>query len=182
MALGSNHGKNGIGVSGVWGFVFRDKLLSYSSQKLCASLVGSVLCRQPLSIAHCSKIAVSHVCRGAEIFCVQPGASTQASWGTLGRSWAIGEHKIFIAFWWFLGWVPWTKHVYLFMLVSRFLFLMIPGFVWDWKIKHLAGEVPQKATLAELGILMIPVSIFMIFGSLGTNFHNFCCPGDWLEI
>jgi hypothetical protein len=26
------------------------------------------------------------------------------------------------------------------------------------------------------------VIFFMILGSLGTTFHDFCCPGEWLEI
>ena len=37
--------------------------------------------------------------------------------------------------------------------------------VWDWKNMDLALEVLQN----------------MILGGLGTNFHGFCCPGDWLE-
>ena len=55
------------------------------------------------------------------------------------------------------------KKVYLFMLASRSLFLMILGLdldVWDWKTKHLARDVLQKSTSAEVGFLMIPGSIF----------------------
>ena len=52
--------------------------------------------------------------------------------------------------------------------------------VWDWKTKHLARKVLQKSAFAEIGFLMIPGSIF--HDGLRTNFHDFCCPGDWLEI
>ena len=54
--------------------------------------------------------------------------------------------------------------------------------VWDWKTKHLALEVLQKSSFAEVGFLMIPGPFFMILNSLGSIFHDFCCPADWLEI
>ena len=38
--------------------------------------------------------------------------------------------------------------------------------VWDWKNKHLAGEVLQKLAFAEVGFLMIPGSIFRDFEGL----------------
>ena len=59
------------------------------------------------------------------------------------------------------------KKVYLFMLVSRLLFLMIfksGSDVWDWKAKRLALDVLQKATFVEIGILIIPGPIFYDFG------------------
>jgi hypothetical protein len=40
--------------------------------------------------------------------------------------------------------------------------------VWDWKTKHLAREVLQKSTFAQIGFLMIPGSIF----------HDFWWPWD----
>ena len=45
--------------------------------------------------------------------------------------------------------------------------------VWDCKNKHLAREVLQKSTFAEIGFGMIP----------GSNFHDFGWPWDqfaWL--
>ena len=39
----------------------------------------------------------------------------------------------------------------------------------------------QKSIFVEIGFLMIPGSIFHDLGSLATNFHGFCCLGDWLE-
>ena len=36
--------------------------------------------------------------------------------------------------------------------------------VWDWKNKHLARELLQKSTFAEIGFLMIPGSISHDFG------------------
>ena len=68
-------------------------------------------------------------------------------------------------------WIPWTKNVYVVMLVSRLLFLMVLGLnldVQDWKTKHFAMELLQKSTFAEVGILMIPGSIL----------HDFECPWD----
>ena len=44
--------------------------------------------------------------------------------------------------------------------------------VWDWETKHLAREVLQKSTFAEIGFLMIPGSIFHDFG-LGPIFMSF---------
>ena len=62
--------------------------------------MGYALCRQPLTIAHCFKIQDSwHICKWVLDFCCPNlafgmlGASSLASWETLGRSWAIGEHR-----------------------------------------------------------------------------------------
>ena len=86
--------------------------------------MGYALCRRPLTIAHCFKIAdFLHNCtRILDYRCPNlpfgmPGASTLPSWGTLGRSWDIGQQRkgrfevqawIFIYFWWILGF----KNVY----------------------------------------------------------------------
>ena len=59
--------------------------------------------------------------------------------------------------------------------ISRLLFLMVFGplglnlGVWDWKTKHLAREVLQKSTFAEIGFLVIPGSIFHDFVALETG-------------
>ena len=45
----------------------------------------------------------------------------------------------------------------------------------DWKTKHFASDVLQKSTLAEIGILMIPRSIFHDFG---WPWNQFSC-GSW---
>ena len=85
------------------------------------------------------------------------GASTLPSWGTLGRSWddpgTLGSNGKDTAD---LG----------------HSFRKIFGYIW--KEKH------------EFSIFISRFLFLMIFGSesggLGTNFHDFCCPGEWLEI
>ena len=68
------------------------------------------------------------------------------------------------------------------MVVSRFLSLLIFGFESGCLglEKHLAGEVLQKSTFAEVGFLMIIGAIFHNFGGIVATFHGFCCLGDWL--
>ena len=63
-------------------------------------LVGYALCRRPLTIAHCSKLAESwHYHRHIlHLWCLNLSlgmlsASILASWETLGRSWDTREHK-----------------------------------------------------------------------------------------
>ena len=60
------------------------------------------------------------------------------------------------------------------MLASSFIrFLSLNLDVWDWKTEHLAREVLQKSSFAEIGFLMILGAFFMILGGLGTNFMAF---------
>ena len=110
------------------------------------------------------------------------GASTLASWGTLGRSWddpgtlegtrkdpvssRLGFYRFFVdlgdRFLKVFG-DFWTNKNDFFICISRLLFLMILGLnsgVQDWKNKHLAWKLLQKSTFAEIGFLMIPGSIF----------------------
>ena len=57
------------------------------------------------------------------------------------------------------------KQIFSYLFPGCF-FLMILGLilgVWDCKNKHLATEVLQKSTFAEIGFLMIPGSIFHDF-------------------
>ena len=63
----------------------------------------------------------------------------------------------------------------------QFFFLVSFLDAWDWEDKHLASEVLQKTTFAEIRFLMIPGSIFHDFWWPWTNLHDICCPGDWLE-
>ena len=46
-----------------------------------------------------------------------------------------------------------------------------------WHGRYCKNQLSQK-----LDFLWFQVRSFMIFGDFGTNFHDFCCPGDWLEI
>ena len=57
--------------------------------------------------------------------------------------------------------------MYFVMHVSRLLFLMVFGSESGCKTKHFAKDVLQKLIFAEVGILMIPGSIF----------HDFECVG-----
>ena len=87
-------------------------------------------------------------------------------------------------FWEFFGFLR-TKRNSSFIVVSSSLFLMIfrsESGGLGLESRHLATEVLQKSTFAEIGFLMISGPFFMIWGGLGTKFHDFCCPGDWLEI
>ena len=45
-----------------------------------------------------------------------------------------------------------------------------------WQGKYCKNQLSQK-----LDFLWFQGPFFMILGSLGTNFHDYCCPGDWLE-
>ena len=148
--------------------------------------MGYALCRRPLTIAHCFKIAVYlYICkRILYLLCPNlpfgiPGASTLASWGTLGQSWDIGQQRkgrfevqawIYISFFVDLGIPFWkclgnlgTTNVYFVMSVSRLLFLIFfllepgcPGL----ENRDFAKEVLQKSPFAEGGILMTPGSFF----------------------
>ena len=53
---------------------------------------------------------------------------------------------------------------YLFPGCFFWWFLDLNQGVWDWKTKHLAREVLQRSTFAEIGFLMIPGSVFHGFG------------------
>ena len=62
--------------------------------------MGDALCRRPPTIAHCARIADSWDCckRILELLVPKPvigmlDGLTLASWGTLGRSWDIGEQE-----------------------------------------------------------------------------------------
>ena len=114
------------------------------------------------------------------------GASTLASWRTVGRSWddpgtlegtgkdpvrsRLGFYWLFVDFgdpFWELFEYSWTKNEVSFISISRLFFLLVLGLnlgVWDWKNTHLAWKVLQKSTFAEIGFLVIPGSIFHDFG------------------
>ena len=64
--------------------------------------------------------------------------------------------------------------MYFVMLISRVLFLMFFGL--ESRVPGLENQAfckrcIAKINFAEVGILMVPGSIFMISGGLGTNFH-----------
>ena len=128
------------------------------------------------------------------------GASTLASWGTLGRSWNIGERKRghfevqalnFIDFvmilrnlCWQIFHYFWQKMFFSYLFTGCFFwwcFGLNLG-VWDWETKHSARDVLQKPAFPKIRFSCFQGPFFMILGSLGTNFYEFCRPGDWLEI
>ena len=47
--------------------------------------------------------------------------------------------------------------------------------------KHLAREVMQKSTSAEIGFLMIVGSDFVIWSGVGASFHDFICQETGLK-
>ena len=78
-------------------------------------LMGYPLCRQPLTIAHCCKLADSwHFCIDIlDSWCPNltfgmRGASILTSWETLGRFWNIGDHKK----WWQLVVQAWFLSIF----------------------------------------------------------------------
>ena len=113
------------------------------------------------------------------------GASTSASWGTLGRSWddpgtlegtrkdpvrfRLGFYRFFVdlgdQFRKIFGYIWIEKHVFPYLFPGCFFswFLGLNLGVWDWKTKHLAREVLQKSLFAASGFLMIPGFIFHVF-------------------
>ena len=118
------------------------------------------------------------------------GASTLASWRSLGRSWddpgtILGHWRAqgrtlwgpgldFIDFLVILG-THSESFVGTFGQKKQFFSYLFPGCffcwflglnlgVWDWKNKNLAWKVLQKSTFAEIGFLVIPGSFFHDFG------------------
>ena len=160
---------------------------------------GINACRRPPNIAHCSRIADSWRCCKRSWHFWYPdlsfgmlGGCTLAFWPwddleTLGSTTKdtlrsrLGLFQFLVdlvtPFWNLFGYLG-LKKVCLFMLVSRFLFLMIFGSefnldVWHLKNKHFASEALQKSSFAEVVFLSIPGSVF----------HDFECPWDqfsWL--
>ena len=72
------------------------------------------------------------------------------------------------------------------MVVPRFFFLTVLDLNLDvldskpktfWHEMYCNNELSQKLDFSRL-----QGSDFMILSGLGTNCHDFCCPGDWLEI
>ena len=72
----------------------------------------------------------------------------------------------------FLGIFGSKKKIFSYLFPACFFcwFLGLNFGVWDWKNMHLAWEVLQKSTLAEIGFIMIPGPIFHDFGWLWDEF------------
>ena len=66
--------------------------------------------------------------------------------------------------------------MYLFMLVSKFLFVVILGSEFECLGLENQAFGVRGITCTEVGFLMIPGSFFMIWGGLGTKFHDFILP------
>ncbi len=127
------------------------------------------------------------------------GGCTFASWGSLGRSWDTGEHDkgyFEVQAWNFidfcgLGIPSWGGLMYngANKWILRFWFLCFSnGFcVWIWmsrmgKLSILQGRCCENHFSQKLEFSWSQGPFFMILGGFGNNFHDFCCPGDWLEI
>ena len=131
------------------------------------------------------------------------GASTLPSWGTQGRSWddprtlgstrqdtvrsRLGFYRFFVDLGEpsreLFGYI-WIKEENLFISISRLLFLIILG--TESECVELEKQEFRKGAknqlLQKLDFSCFHGQIFMILGGLGTNFHDFCCTGDWNEI
>ena len=159
-----------------------------SLTKTCIYLMGYALCRRPPTVPHCSR-------------CGMRGGSILASWGTLGRSWhSLGSttdtlrYRLRFLFnfsgfkdsFWKCFRCFGFKKVYLCMLVSSFSFSH-DFRAWIWKSgigkpsishwRYCKNQLSQK-----LNFSWFQGPFFMILNGLGTNCHDFCCPGEWLEI
>ena len=125
------------------------------------------------------------------------GASTLVSWGTRGRSWddpgtlegtrkdpvrsRLGFYRFFID----LGDYFWTKKQDLFISISRLLVLMVFGS--EFGCPGLRKQAFGMEGIAKINFRRNWISydsrvyFCMFLGGFGTNFHGFCCPGDWPE-
>ena len=132
------------------------------------------------------------------------GASTLASWRTLGRSCddpgtveGTGKDPVRsrLGFYWFFDdsgdpfWELfgyfWSKKEVFFHIYFQVAFSV--GFwVWIWvsglaKTRIWHGRYCKNQLSQKLDFLWFQGHFFMILGGLGTNFHGFCCLEDWLE-
>ena len=151
--------------------------------------MGYALCRRPLTIAHCTKIADSwYICKSiSDFWCPNLwfgilGASTLASWGTLGRSWdtwgaqektlwgpGLDFHRFPIKdFFLTVFWMPWIRKGVFCHACFQVSFSGDFG-VWIWMSgsrnpsiwywMYCKNQVSQKD-----GFLMMSGSIFHDFG------------------
>ena len=118
----------------------------------------------------------------------------------LGRSWDIGGHKegpcevqawILSIFWWFRG--PILRGFWLLLDQRRRFFHIYfqvvfsdDFWVWNWvagvaKTSIWHGRYCKNQLSQKLDFSWFQGPFFMILGGLGTNFHGFCCPGDWFK-
>ena len=152
--------------------------------------MGYALCRRPLTIANCSRIADScHLgkrilgffgTQACHLACLVPPLwRLGGPWddpGTLGGT-RKDTLRSRLRFYWFsknLGAPVWKffgylgpNNVHFVMLVPRFLFLMIFGSVFGslgLETKHLASEALQETTFTWVGVPMILWSTFHDFG------------------
>ena len=121
------------------------------------------------------------------------------SWGTLGRSWDIRDYKTVrsrLGFYWFfvdfgnpfrkMFEYIWIEKTWLFYICFQVTFSDDFG-VWIWvsgigKSSIWQGRYFKTQLLQKLEFSCSQGHFFMILGGPGTNFHDFCCPGEWLEI
>ena len=82
-------------------------------------------------------------------------------------------------------WVPRHEFSISFGLVSRPLFVSIV----DSKFRRLGflspgfriGSIAKKQLFTEIVFYELRGRILLLFGSVGSSFSDFCCPGDKLE-
>ena len=79
--------------------------------------------------------------------------------------------------------VLWSNTGDLFMFFTRFFFNDFLGWIWScgaWKTRIWCERVCKNQLVTDVRILLISVSFFGDFSSLGISFHDFWCLGDRL--
>ena len=130
------------------------------------------------------------------------GASALPSWETLGRSWddpgtlgstrkdivrsRLGFCRFFVvsgdSFREIFGTFG-LKNCFLIYLFPGCLFWWFLGLnlgVWDWKTSIWQGKYCKNQLLHKLDFSWSQGRFLMMLP--WGHFHDFCCPGDWLEI
>ena len=116
-------------------------------------------------------------------WCLQLGVLRDL--GTILGHWGAQERALWspgLDFEWFLVHLGTpllraNKNMYFVMLVSRLLFLIIVGFKFGC-----LGLDNQAFGMDSIDFSWFQGPFFMILNVFGTNFHDLCCPGDWLDI
>ena len=64
------------------------------------------------------------------------------------------------------------------LIISRLFFLM--NFGSESGCLGLENQASGKGCIAKINFMQLP--LFVVLSGLGTNFHAFCCPGEWFDI
>jgi hypothetical protein len=86
---------------------------------------------------------------------------------------------------WMLLWYFGATLVFSFHACFQALFYVLLWWIWSfgtWKTSIWCETVCKNQLVPDVGILLISVSFFAVFRSLGISFHDFWCIGDGLWI